>query len=149
VQIDGSGGGFGGRNDLNDMSGQLRNELDLDRKRRKETTYSFRQGSLGEGTQNQPSAALAEAKLLAESQARTDQAAKPDIEIKTIEEQHDHIGADDIIAVFAGVVAIMFAGAMIIGYLPVNAGTLAVVGFTGLPSAIFGVKQYRAKHTEE
>ena len=51
----------------------------------------------------------------------------------------------DIIVFFSGLIALIFTIAMVIGKLPVNEGTLGVVGFSGLQSTLFGIKSTRKK----
>jgi len=55
------------------------------------------------------------------------------------------IETTDIIVFFSGLIALIFTIAMVIGKLPVNEGTLGVVGFSGLQSTLFGVKSTRKK----
>lgn len=66
------------------------------------------------------------------------------IEVETNEEDNSgtkkrtkvSVGTEDIIAIFAGVVAIIFALGMVFGSVPVNELTVGVLTFSGVGAAI-------------
>jgi hypothetical protein len=65
---------------------------------------------------------------------------------KKTEKKTWRIEPSDVIAIASAIVAIMFAGAMIAGWVPITKGTLGVVTFAAIPTVIFGVRQRRKKN---
>jgi hypothetical protein len=54
------------------------------------------------------------------------------------------VGTEDIVAIFAGVIAVIFALGMVFGKLPVNALTIGVLGFSAAGGAIAKIIKARS-----
>lgn len=71
-------------------------------------------------------------------------------ELETIHsEKRFEIDTEDIIAIFAGFIAIIFTLGMYFGRMPINEYTIGVVGFAGAGGAIAKIIQARSKKKDK
>lgn len=66
-------------------------------------------------------------------------------ESETTTTTHLRFDTEDIIALFAGIIALIFAFGMVFGKLPINELTIGVVGFSGVGAVIAEIIKARKR----